>query len=274
MARASLLATEERRSLSLDVASIELHAKDGAQRFAGHAAVFNIRTAIGNPLKWGFYEEIASGTFTKTLQEGDARMLIDHDSFYVVSRVSAGTLNLAQDARGLAVDSALDEELSYVKDLKINLRNKNITGMSFGFYVVKDEWRTEKVSTSDGNTAEVEIRIIQEVRLVEVSAVTFPAYEQTDAGLRHALRSRGDVEAIRQRLEYKPELEELLDEPWAIRAKRALESEVEEPGETTPPPEDEREDEPAETTRVAPSEVELAAARLKGLRAQLRRPAA
>src|SRR3954470_5415286 len=130
MARASLLGPQERRSLSLDVASIELRGDGSAQRFAGHAAVFNTRTAIGNPLKWGYYEELAAGTFTKTLQEGDARMLIDHDSFYVVSRVSAGTLNLAQDSRGLSVDSTLDEDLSYVKDLKINLRNKNITGMS------------------------------------------------------------------------------------------------------------------------------------------------
>ena len=270
MARASLLATQERRSLSLDVAAIEIRATDGGQRFAGHAAVFNIRTAIGNPLKWGFYEEIASGSFTKTLQEGDARMLIDHDSFYVVSRVSAGTLNLNQDARGLAVDSTLDEELSYVKDLKVNLRNKNITGMSFGFYVVKDEWSTEKVETSDGNSADVEIRVIQEVKLIEVSAVTFPAYEETDAGLRHALRSRGDTAAIRARLDYKPELATLLDEPWARHQDKQVVSTVEEPGESTPPSQNEREAEPAETTRVAPSESELAAARLKVLKTRLR----
>ncbi|MFF3857488.1 HK97 family phage prohead protease, partial [Micromonospora sp. NPDC002575] len=58
----------------------------GAERFAGYAAVFNSRTAIGNPLRWGFYEEVAVGAFTKTISEGDARMLIDHDSYYVVSR--------------------------------------------------------------------------------------------------------------------------------------------------------------------------------------------
>lgn len=273
MARASLLATEERRSLSLDAASIELRGDGSAQRFAGHAAVFNVRTAIGNPLKWGFYEEIAPGTFSKTLQEGDARMLIDHDSFYVVSRVSAGSLNLSQDARGLAVDSSLDEELSYVKDLKVNLRNKNITGMSFGFYVVKDEWSTEKVETSDGNSAEVEIRVIQEVKLVEVSAVTFPAYEETDAGLRAALRRRGDVDAVRSRLEYKPDLEELLDEPWARHQDKQVQSQDEEPGESTPPPTDVTEAEPAEPTRVAPSESEMAAVRLRILQSQLRIPA-
>ncbi len=100
--------TEERRRLPLSTAglSIRAGAEGGVERFDGYAAVFNSRTSIGNPLRWGFYEEVADGAFTKTIAEGDARMLIDHDSYFVVSRVSAGTLGLAQDARGLAVDSA------------------------------------------------------------------------------------------------------------------------------------------------------------------------
>src|SRR5690606_5406351 len=209
----ALRSNEEWRGLSLADAACEIREIGEQKRFFGHAAVFNTRTAIGNPLKWGFYEQISPGAFTKTLMEGDARMLIDHDSYYVVSRVSAGTLFLSQDARGLAVDSALDEELSYVRDLKANLRNGNITGMSFGFYVVKDDWATEKIETNDGNAAEVEIRTIQEVKLVEVSAVTFPAYDETDAGMRavkRALLRRGDREAIARRAEYKPEPRELL----------------------------------------------------------------
>jgi HK97 family phage prohead protease len=216
--RSSLLGTEERRGLTLAASGCEVRAdgEDGAKRFVGHAAVFDSRTAIGNPLTWGFYEEIAPGAFTKTLSEGDARFLIDHDSYYVVSRVSADTLSLAQDKTGLAVDSALDMDLSYVGDLVVNLRNKNITGMSFGFYVIKDEWNVETVELSDGNTADVEIRRILEVRLIEVSAVTFPAYEETDAGLRHsivpALRHRGDPAAIERLARHRPELAELLSD--------------------------------------------------------------
>src|SRR5690606_14602352 len=214
MRRSLSTRSEERRGLSLTEARVEVRAnEDGADpRFLGHAAVFDSRTAIGNPLTWGFYEEVAPGAFSKTLQEGDARFLIDHDSYYVVSRVSAGTLDLVQDKRGLRVDSALDDELSYVRDLKANLRNGNITGMSFGFFVVKDDWSTEEVETNDGHTAEVEVRRILEARLIEVSAVTFPAYEDTDAGLRSlvipALRSRGDADAIARRAQYRPELRE------------------------------------------------------------------
>lgn len=153
-------------------------------KFAGHAAVFDSRTAIGNPLRWGWYEQIAPGAFTKTLSEGDARFLVDHDSRLLVARVSAGDLRLSEDEVGLAVDSDLDVELSYVKDLVRNLEKKRITGMSFGFYVVRDKWETEEVETSAGDPIDVEVRTILEVRLLEVSAVTFPAYEETDAGLR------------------------------------------------------------------------------------------
>ncbi|AIJ26367.1 phage prohead protease HK97 family protein [Amycolatopsis methanolica 239] len=226
---------------------------EGGERFRGYAAVFNSRTAIGNPLRWGFYEEIAPGAFTKTLAEGDARFLIDHDSYYVVSRVSAGTLNLSQDDKGLPVDSALDTELSYVRDLKANVRNKNITGMSFGFYVVKDEWATEEVDV-DGydEPFEVDVRRILEVRLIEVSAVTFPAYEETQAELNSvaaALAHRGDPVAIERRAAYKPELLDLL---------KVVERE---PGETT------RADgtEPGETTRLSPSDLLTAYAARYGL---------
>ncbi|WP_392967182.1 HK97 family phage prohead protease [Streptomyces sp. LN245] len=206
---------EERRQLPLSTAEVAIRAAegdDGGERFAGYAAVFNSRTAIGNPLRWGFYEEIAPGAFTKTLSEGDARMLIDHDSYYVVSRVSAGSLALAEDTRGLAVDSALDTGLSYVSDLKANIKNRNITGMSFGFYVIKDDWQLEQIDTSEG-PAEVEVRRILEARLVEVSAVTFPAYEDTEAELASvasALVSRGDQGAIEKRAQFRPELRDLL----------------------------------------------------------------
>lgn len=215
MLRSTVPTGEERRGLTFDDAGVEIRDdSSGAARFNGYAAVFNVRTAIGNPLTWGFYEEVANGAFSKTLSEGDARMLIDHNSYYVVSRVSAGTLFLSQDPRGLLTDSALNDDLSYVRDFRTNVQVRNITGMSFGFTVTKDDWTTENVSTSDGNTAEVEVRTIREVKLIEVSGVTFPAYEETTAGLRHsvvpALLRRGDDAAIARAARYRPDLAEML----------------------------------------------------------------
>lgn len=227
--------TEERRDLTLATAGLQVRADEesgAATGFVGHAAVFSSRTAIGNPLTWGFYEEIAPGAFSKTISEGDARMLIDHDTRMVVSRVSAGSLRLAQDAVGLAVEADLDSDLSYVRDLVVNLRNRNITGMSFGFRVVKDDWEPVEIETVDGAKAEAELRIIREVQLYEVSAVTFPAYEDTDAGLRSvgvALAARGDAAAFDRRAAYRPELLSFRREP----AETTRDSDETQPGETT-----------------------------------------
>lgn len=189
----------EQRTRLLAGADFALRADgDNTPTFTGHAAVFNSRTAIGNPLKWGFYEEVARGAFTKTLKEGDARFLVDHDTALLVARVSAGDLRLKEDNVGLAVEAELDTELSYVKDLVRNLERGRLDGMSFGFRVIRDEWITESVETSDGQQAEVEVRTILEVELFEVSAVTFPAYDETDAALR-AVQFRSNPDPLGRR---------------------------------------------------------------------------
>lgn len=282
MLRSGLPTSEERRGLPFDDAGIDIRDDGANQRFHGYSAVFDTRTAIGNPLKWGFYEEIAQGTFSKTLTEGDARMLIDHDTYYIVSRVSAGTLLLSQDQRGLLADSALNTGLSYVADLRTNVAVRNITGMSFGFQVTKDDWHTEKVSTSDGNDAEVEVRVIREVKLFEVSAVTFPAYEETTAGLRHslvpALVRRGDQDAIARAARHRPELASLLGydpdlAPTHIdlaASSGAASRQDSEPAETTRTPAEQHDQahdpEPAASTRCFESELYRARARAEAIR--------
>jgi HK97 family phage prohead protease len=152
--------------------------------FIGHAAVFNERTSIGNPLSWGFYEQVAPGTFTKTIQEADVRFLIDHDPSLLLARTKSGTLRrLTEDKSGLSVDADL-APTSYGRDLAILLERGDVSQMSFGFQVVKDDWTVEQVETKDGNSVDVEVRTIREAKLFDVSVVTFPAYEGTDAQLR------------------------------------------------------------------------------------------
>src|SRR5206468_8151738 len=100
----------------------------------------------------------------------------------------------------------------------------------------------------------VEVRTIQEVKLIEVSAVTFPAYEQTDAGLRSmvesVLRHRGDPDAIRRRATYFPQLAAELGDEQRTDAEG-------EPGESTRAEDvtpDDDVSEPGESTRNAPPE--------------------
>lgn len=251
---------DERRGLSSKTAGVELRGGNpsgdnsvpAGAKFFGYAAVYDVRAAIGNPLTYGFFEQVSSTAFSKTLQECDARFLVDHNPAQIVSRMSAGSLRLASDGTGLATDSELCQDLSYVKDLAINVWLRNITGMSFGFQVLRDDWATDKVETVDGDSADVEVRTLLEVRLIEVSAVTFPAYHQTSSEINsvaRALITRGSVEAIERRAAFRPELRELchLDQ---LKGRAA-------PGETTQPPHDEPGSEPiapaASTRLVGPT---------------------
>lgn len=210
----------ELRTLAVDQAGVQLRATDdGGSRFAGLAAVYGVRAPIGNPRTWGFFEEFAPGGATRTLAEFDQRMLIDHDTYYLVSRVSAGDLTLTETDRGVEVDSGLDEELSYVKDLRRNVEMRRITGMSIGFWVPAGgaEWVEIEVEEprADGKIEvyTADLRIIRDFDLIEVSAVTFPAFVDTEASLRQvvpALLGRGDYDAIERRAAHREELRELL----------------------------------------------------------------
>jgi hypothetical protein len=80
------------------------------------------------------------------------------------------------------------------------LEKRRITGMSFQFEVVRDDWQVEQVETRDGNTADVEVRTLLELRCAEVSAVTFPAYQETTAALR-AVSLRDDPDPLGRRAE-------------------------------------------------------------------------
>jgi HK97 family phage prohead protease len=239
----------ETRYRDLSSTDCELRkAADGAETFYGHPGVYSQRAAIGNPLRWGFYEEFSPGAFSKTTQEGDQRFLVDHDTAKPVSRRSAGTLRVSEDAVGMVFDSDLNIRKSYVADLVENLRDKTITSMSLGFRVIREEWSTVDVETTDGQSVQADLRTVLEAQVLEGSAVTFPAYESTDAGLRSALSDedrevrevaaamirRGDPAALERRAAMLPrfaDFRELIPTRAPADATRGTEGE---PGAPTP----------------------------------------
>lgn len=162
----------ERRYVTAS-AAIERRA-DETVGFKGYAAKFNKRTQIG-PKAWGFQEQIAPGAFVKSIDESDVRFLVNHDPNLILARNKAGTLTLSEDKTGLVTEADL-APTSYGRDLAISLERGDVSQMSFAFEVVREEWET----LDDGG----ELRTINEAKLWDVSAVTFPAYEDTTAGLR------------------------------------------------------------------------------------------
>lgn len=162
---------------------VELRAgADGVTTLVGYAAVFDSRTDLG----W-FEEEIAPGAFSKSLSEGDdVRALYNHDSAQVIGRRTADTLRLAEDSVGLRIEIDLPDTTS-ARDLIANINAGNIDGMSFGFRAREQEWIERE--------GQPELRRLIDVELIEVSAVTFPAYPDTSIAKRSLELSRTESPA-------------------------------------------------------------------------------
>lgn len=135
-------------------------------KLRGYAAVFDqLSENLG-----GFREKIAPGAFTKTISEADVRALWNHDPNYVLGRSKSGTLSLWEDAHGLKIE-IIPPDAQWAKDLMQTIQRGDVDQMSFAFTVVKDTW-----SRTEGQDP---IRTLEEVKLFDVSPVTYPAYPQT-----------------------------------------------------------------------------------------------
>lgn len=143
---------------------------DGPPRIIGHAAVFNAPSVE----LYGFTEEVARGAFRESVQTDDIRALFNHDPNYVLGRNTAGTLKVREDRTGLAVDIE-PPDVQWANDLLVSIERGDISGMSFGFRTLDDEW-----SVKD----EKQIRRLKKVALMDVSPVTYPAYPDTDVAVR------------------------------------------------------------------------------------------
>lgn len=165
----------------------------------GLVTPFNVWTTIGDPKRGGFKERVAPGTFAKTLQERDTVFLFNHNADMPLARTSVsegeGSLSLRESPdEGLRAD-AEPVQTTYAQNLIKLTRAKVVKGMSFGFEVIKDSWTDDSGRASNPQTGTQ--RTIQEVRLHEVSAVTFPAYTSTTFSARDAVNAARGVEEAR-----------------------------------------------------------------------------
>lgn len=152
----------------------------------GYAAVFDQAADLRSHL-----EMLASTAFKRALDDPktDVRSLWNHNADHLLGRQSSGTLKLGTDSRGLEFEVDLPDT-GMGRDVRVLAERGDITGASFAFVPDEDTWsqrsgRRVRTHTSVG-------------RLLDVSPVTFPAYE--GAGV--ALRSfpTGQAESVRSRL--------------------------------------------------------------------------
>lgn len=163
--------TLEQRTLLPGLNQFSTRAEGDDLYIDGYFSVFNSPYQIMD----GVVEEIAPGAFADTLS-GDIRALINHDTSLVLGRTKSGTLTLREDARGLWGSVKINQQDGDAMNLYRRVQRGDVDQCSFGFFI---EAETREV-LEDGTVRYT----INKVRLLEVSVVTFPAYEETSVSAR------------------------------------------------------------------------------------------
>lgn len=164
------------------------------KRIEGYFAVFNSNYQIAPDMS----ESIAPGAFSDTLGD-DIRALIDHETMYVLGRNTAGTLELAEDERGLWGSILINPNDQDAMNLWSRVERGDVNQCSFGFDIESEE--TEFLP--DGSVHWT----ITKVKLYEVSVCTFPAYAET---------------SVEARKEEKAQLVKRMNEKWRNEMREKL----------------------------------------------------
>lgn len=168
----------EKRSYNFDISTRAR--EDGILELTGRPIVYNSRTNLG------LFDEIIDPGALDGTDLTDVRFLINHDLSRIPlarSRRNNGnsTMQLTPDAEGLSLDWVrLDvENNTDARALYSAVERGDISGMSFMFSVDGEKW--------DDLRSDHPTRHITKIgSVVEVSAVTFPAYKDADIYARSA----------------------------------------------------------------------------------------
>lgn len=171
---------KDRQHRQLRSISTKFETRDdsGNLSIEGYFAVFDSVYDIAP----GLSESIDPGAFNNTLS-GDIRALINHDTTLVLGRTKAGTLQLRVDNHGLWGHIDINPNDTDAMNLYNRVQRGDVDQCSFGFDILSEE-------TDIRENGDVHFTI-KEVELFEVSACTFPAYEDTNIKAR--MRDRDEI---------------------------------------------------------------------------------
>lgn len=183
----------ERRAYTFE---IRAENDDDEKIITGKPIVYNSRTDMG------YFDEIIDMGALNATDLTDVRFLVNHDTSMIPlarSRRNNGnsTMKLSVDMQGMNIDFIkLDTENNVTaRALYSAVERGDISGMSFMFSVDDEEWENLE--------SEHPTRRIKKIgSVVEISAVTFPAYEATEIYARNkeALENaRSALDSARQR---------------------------------------------------------------------------
>ncbi|MBZ9975488.1 HK97 family phage prohead protease [Mesorhizobium sp. BR-1-1-10] len=128
---------------------------DASGEFEGYGSVFGVVDS--------YNEVVDKGAFVDSLKKnGLPKLLLQHSTWMV----GGVYLEAREDERGLFVRGKLNLEVQAAREAYSLLKQGALSGLSIGFRTVREE-----------TNADTRITHIKEVRLYEVSIVTFPANE-------------------------------------------------------------------------------------------------
>ena len=163
----------------------------------GRPIVYNSRTDLG------FFDEIIEQGALDTTDLRDVRLLVNHDTNGIPvarSRRNNGnsTMLLTVDDLGMGMRANLDtENNAQARALYSAVQRGDISGMSFMFSVDGERW--------DGLETNHPTRHVTKIgTVVEVSAVTFPAYESTEIQARDKAALDSARDALERARETRP----------------------------------------------------------------------
>ena len=164
-----------RRNYNFEIRAEKKEGEDSKGKYTlyGLPIVYNSRTDIG------YFDEIIEKGALDKADLKDVRFLVNHDLSKIPLARSRNnnensTMRLKKTDKGLEVEIDLDaDNNSEARNLYSAITRGDITGMSFMFGIDGEEWEN-----LDKEHPTRRIKSISTV--VEVSAVTFPAYEATE----------------------------------------------------------------------------------------------
>jgi uncharacterized protein len=144
------------------------------------------RTLTGYAVKWekkshilGFFrkfrEQFKKGAFADSLGKDDQRFLWSHDTSKVLGRTKNNTLRLTEDGIGLRFELDLPDT-TLGDDTYKSIKRGDVDGVSFGFRMESHE-----IEEPDDDLM---LRTVTKAKLLEVSAVAFPAYPDSGVSAR------------------------------------------------------------------------------------------
>jgi len=157
----------------------------------GYASNFDVEYDLGY-----FKESVARGAFDDVMQD-DVRFLLNHTGA-PLARTTNGTLELSLDETGLKYRAALADTQDG-RDLYKLIKRGDITQSSFAFTIDNDEWSEDRST-----------RTITKIgRLLDTSAVTYPASPSTTVAARNMAAAAQEAEELKsEQVAAEPETEE------------------------------------------------------------------